>query len=86
MSRSFEGPTADHAWQQLAEAFRAGDGVLVPAISLAFRNYNGTDICDTGRYHTSIFPQGRVSDFVARLRSLTPDGYLGRSGDRVKTS
>ena len=35
MPRSFEGPTVDHAWQQLAEAFRAGDGVLVPAISLA---------------------------------------------------
>ena len=29
MFRSFEGPTADHVWQQLAEAFRAGDGVRV---------------------------------------------------------
>ena len=29
MFRSFEGPTADHVWQQLVEAFRAGDGVLV---------------------------------------------------------
>ena len=29
MFRSFEGPTADHVWQQLAEAFRAGDRVLV---------------------------------------------------------
>ena len=29
MFRSFEGPTADHVWQQLAEEFRAGDGVLV---------------------------------------------------------
>ena len=28
MFRSFEGPTADHVWQQLVEAFRAGDGVL----------------------------------------------------------
>ena len=29
MFRSFEGPTADHVWQQAVEAFRAGDGVLV---------------------------------------------------------
>ena len=29
MFRSFEGPTADHVWQHLVEAFRAGDGVLV---------------------------------------------------------
>ena len=29
MFRSFEGPTADHVWQQVVEAFRAGDGVLV---------------------------------------------------------
>ena len=29
MFRSFEGPTADHVWQQMVEAFRAGDGVLV---------------------------------------------------------
>ena len=29
MFRSFEGPTADHVWQQLAEEFRAGDGILV---------------------------------------------------------
>ena len=29
MFRSFQGPTADHVWQQLVEAFRAGDGVLV---------------------------------------------------------
>ena len=29
MFRSFEGPTADHVWQQLAEQFRAGDGVIV---------------------------------------------------------
>ena len=29
MFRSFEGPTADHIWQQVVEAFRAGDGVLV---------------------------------------------------------
>ena len=29
MFRSFEGPTAEHVWQQLVEAFRAGDGVLV---------------------------------------------------------
>ncbi len=29
MFRSFEGPTADHVWQQLAEEFRRGDGALV---------------------------------------------------------
>ena len=29
MFSSFEGPTADHVWQQLVEAFRAGDGVLM---------------------------------------------------------
>ena len=29
MFRSFEGPTADHVWQQLAETFRVGNGVLV---------------------------------------------------------
>ena len=29
MFRSFGGPTADHVWQQVVEAFRAGDGVLV---------------------------------------------------------
>ena len=29
MFRSFEGPTADHIWQQVVAAFRAGDGVLV---------------------------------------------------------
>ena len=29
MFRSFEGPTADHVWQQVVEAFRVGDGVLV---------------------------------------------------------
>ena len=29
MFRSFEGPTAAHVWQQLVEAFRAGDGLLV---------------------------------------------------------
>ena len=29
MFRSFEGATADHAWLQLADAFRKGDGVLV---------------------------------------------------------
>ena len=29
MFRSFEGPTADHVWQQVVEAFRTGDGVLV---------------------------------------------------------
>ena len=29
MFRSFEGPTADHVWQQIVEKFRAGDGVLV---------------------------------------------------------
>ncbi len=28
MFRSFEGPTADGVWQQVAEAFRAGEGVL----------------------------------------------------------
>ena len=28
MFRSFEGQTADHVWQQVVEAFRAGDGVL----------------------------------------------------------
>ena len=29
MFRSFEGPTADHVWQQVVKAFRTGDGVLV---------------------------------------------------------
>lgn len=29
MFRNFEGPTADQVWQQLAEAFRVGDGVVV---------------------------------------------------------
>ena len=29
MFRSFEGQSADHVWQQVVEAFRAGDGVLV---------------------------------------------------------
>ena len=29
MFRSFEGLTADHVWQQLVEAFRVGDGILV---------------------------------------------------------
>ena len=29
MFRSFEGQTADHVWQQVVEAFRAGDDVLV---------------------------------------------------------
>jgi thymidylate synthase len=27
MIRIYEGPTADHVWQQLAEAFRRSDGV-----------------------------------------------------------
>ena len=57
-----------------------------PAISPAFRNYNGADICATGRHHRSIFPQRLVSDFVTWLRSLNADGYLGRPGDWVKTS
>ena len=29
MFRSFEGPTADHVWQQVVAAFRVGDGVLI---------------------------------------------------------
>ena len=29
MIRSFEGQEADHVWQQVVEAFRVGDGVLV---------------------------------------------------------
>lgn len=29
MFRSFQGPTADHVWQQVVEVFRTGDGVLV---------------------------------------------------------
>ena len=57
-----------------------------PAIPLAFRNYNGADICAKGRHHRSIFPKGLASAFVTWLRSLNADGYLGRSGDWVKTS
>ena len=29
MLSSFEGPTANHVWQQVVEVFQAGDGVLV---------------------------------------------------------
>lgn len=54
-------------------AYWGGYGPKIPS---KFRNYNGLDIC-AKRGHKNRFPEDLVNDFVAWLRSLNANGYLG---------
>ena len=59
--------------------FRSG-----PEISSKFRNYNGLDVCAKRNYKNQ-FPEDLVNDFVAWLRSLNANGYLGAPLDWSRT-
>ena len=62
-------------------AYWGGTG---PLILEEFRNFNGFDVCG-GRGHKSRFPQELIAGFVAWLRGLGAQGFVGEPLDWVRT-
>ena len=62
-------------------AYWGGSGPEIPS---KFRNYNGLDVCAKRNYKNQ-FPEDLVNDFVAWLRSLNANGYLGPPLDWSRT-
>lgn len=53
-------------------------GPLIPG---EFRNYDGHDVCHSGRGHKCKFPSGLVVSFIKWIRSQGDSGYLGEPAE-----